>query len=108
VKIRQSDCSSSLKTVAAPLLTHATVRIGLAQINPVVGDIASNSTRVSRVYIDAVERGCEVLAFPELVLTGYPPEDLVLKSGFVTDNIAALQAFAATTTSCVAVVGFVD
>ena len=94
--------------MAAPLLTHATVRIGLAQINPVVGDIASNATRVSRIYTDAVERGCEVLAFPELALTGYPPEDLVLKSGFVTDNIAAMHSFAATTTSCVAVVGFVD
>lgn len=67
--------------MAAPLLTHATVRIGLAQINPVVGDIASNATRVSRIYADAIDRGCEVLAFPELVLTGYPPEDLVLKSG---------------------------
>lgn len=108
VKIRQSVHASSLKTVAAPLLTHATLRIGMAQINPVVGDIASNATRVSRTYADALERGCEVLAFPELVLTGYPPEDLVLKSGFVTDNIAALQAFAATTTTCVAVVGFVD
>ena len=108
VKIRQSVHASSLKTVAAPLLTHATVRIGLAQINPVVGDIASNATRVSRIYTDAVERGCEVLAFPELALTGYPPEDLVLKSGFVTDNIAAMHSFAATTTSCVAVVGFVD
>ncbi|MEI7756497.1 MAG: NAD+ synthase, partial [bacterium] len=94
--------------MAAPLLTHATLRIGLAQINPAVGDIASNATRVSRIYTDAVERGCEVLAFPELVLTGYPPEDLVLKSGFVTDNLAALETFAATTTSCVAVVGFVD
>ena len=108
VKIRQSDCPSSLKTVAAPLLTHATVRIGMAQFNPVVGDIASNSARVSSIYADALARGCEVLAFSELVLTGYPPEDLVLKSGFVTDNIAALHSFAAETSSCVAVVGFVD
>ena len=108
VKIRQSAHASSLKTVAAPLLTHATLRIGMAQFNPVVGDIASNSARVSRIYSDAVANGCDVLAFTELSLTGYPPEDLVLKGGFVTDNLAALQAFATTTTSCVAVVGFVD
>ncbi len=94
--------------MAAPLLTHATLRIGMAQFNPVVGDIASNAIRVSSIYSDALARGCEVLAFSELVLTGYPPEDLVLKSGFVSDNLDALQAFAATTTSCVAVVGFVD
>ena len=80
----------------------------MAQFNPVVGDIASNSARVSSIYADALARGCDVLAFTELVLTGYPPEDLVLKSGFVTDNIAALHSFAATTSSCVAVVGFVD
>ncbi len=80
----------------------------MAQFNPVVGDIASNATRVSSIYADALAGGCDVLAFSELVLTGYPPEDLVLKSGFVTDNMAALHSFAAITTSCVAVVGFVD
>ena len=80
----------------------------MAQFNPVVGDIASNSARVSSIYADALARDCDVLAFTELVLTGYPPEDLVLKSGFVTDNISALHSFAATTSSCVAVVGFVD
>ena len=80
----------------------------MAQFNPVVGDIASNSARVSSIYADALARDCDVLAFSELVLTGYPPEDLVLKSGFVTDNISALHSFAATTSSCVAVVGFVD
>ena len=108
VKLRQLIRASSLNDVAAPLLTHATLRIGLAQFNPVVGDIDSNTTRVSRLYADAATNGCDIIAFSELALTGYPPEDLVLKGGFVTDNMSALDAFAVTTRSCVAVVGFVD
>ncbi|HSH10854.1 MAG TPA: NAD+ synthase, partial [Ilumatobacter sp.] len=51
---------------------------------------------------------CDIVAFPELSTTGYPPEDLVMKPGFVADNRATLEAFAARTGDCAAVVGFVD
>ena len=80
----------------------------MAQINPTVGDLAGNLTRLSEVYAQAVAAGCDLVAFPELSITGYPPEDLVLKPGFVADNQAQLAAFAAQTGECVAVVGFVD
>src|SRR5437016_6273497 len=52
--------------------------------------------------------GCDLAVFPELALTGYPPEDLLLKPGFVADNLEVLERVAAATNDCVAVVGFVD
>jgi NAD+ synthase (glutamine-hydrolysing) len=77
-------------------------------MNLTVGDIDGNSARI----IDAIERGREsgaqIVAVPELAVTGYPPEDLVLKKSFVAANRAALEAIAETTGDVVAVVGFVD
>lgn len=84
------------------------VRVGLAQFNPVVGDIAGNSRRIREWYAMADAAGCDIVAFPELSITGYPPEDLVLKSGFVAENQQAMRDIVAATKSCVAVFGFVD
>ncbi|NQW68346.1 MAG: NAD+ synthase, partial [Acidimicrobiaceae bacterium] len=66
------------------------MRVGLAQINPRVGDLAHNLAKVEEFLSRAEQAGCDVVVFPELTLSGYPPEDLVLKAGFVTDNRAAL------------------
>src|SRR5207248_4990036 len=57
---------------------------------------------------EAEAAGADVAVFPELVLTGYPPEDLLLKPGFVEDNLEALEKVAARTGQCAAVIGFVD
>ena len=84
------------------------LRVGLAQINPTVGDISGNSNKILAEYDKASASGCDLVAFPELATVGYPPEDLVLKPGFVADNLAALQRCAAHTNTCVAVIGFVD
>ena len=84
------------------------LRIGLAQINPTVGDLAANLAKIVGFYDQAEAAGCDIVAFPELCITGYPPEDLVLKPGFVIDNKEVLASFAASTRRCVAVVGFVD
>jgi len=84
------------------------LRVGLAQLNPLVGDLDGNLAKLGEAYADAEAAGCDIVAFPELSVTGYPPEDLVLKPGFVADNRAALDAFAAQTGACAAVVGFVD
>ena len=89
-------------------LTPRTLSICLAQINPTVGDIHGNAARALEAYRRADDAGCDLVAFPELTLTGYPPEDLVLKSGFVADNQTWLEDFAAKTGDCVAVIGFVD
>lgn len=84
------------------------LRIGLAQINPVVGDLVGNVELILDTYDRARAQGCDLVAFPELCISGYPPEDLVLKAGFVADNRTALQRCAEHTSDCVAVIGFVD
>jgi len=84
------------------------LRVGLAQLNPTVGDLDGNLAKMLDAYHRAEAAGCDLVAFPELATTGYPPEDLVLKPGFVVDNIAALSKLAASTGRCAAVVGFVD
>ncbi len=84
------------------------LRIGLAQINPVVGDLAGNVELILDTYDRARAQGCDLVAFPELCISGYPPEDLVLKAGFVADNRVAVQRCAEHTSDCVAVIGFVD
>jgi NAD+ synthase (glutamine-hydrolysing) len=86
----------------------ARVRIGLAQINPVVGDIDANVATIERHALEAEAAGCDVVVFPELAITGYPPEDLLLKPGFVAANLAGLEKVARASRHCAVVVGFVD
>src|SRR6516165_12061348 len=80
----------------------------MGQIDPVVGDLGGNAERIIDAIGVAEEAGADVAVFPELALPGYPPEDLLLKPGFVADNLAALSKVAAATERCAAVVGFVD
>jgi NAD+ synthase (glutamine-hydrolysing) len=84
------------------------LRVALAQSNPVVGDLGGNAERIIDALGIAEAAGADVAVFPELAITGYPPEDLLLKPGFVADNLTALSKVAAATARCVAVVGFVD
>ncbi|MEQ8439006.1 MAG: NAD+ synthase [Ilumatobacter fluminis] len=84
------------------------LRVALAQLNPTVGDLDGNLKKLMEAYDQADEAGCDLVAYPELSITGYPPEDLVLKPGFVADNRATLESFAAHTKECTAIVGFVD
>ncbi len=85
-----------------------TLRVALAQLNPVIGDLSGNVRALSEAYGRAAASTCDVVVFGELSITGYPPEDLVLKRGFVADNRRALNDFAQGTGSCAAIVGFVD
>ena len=64
------------------------MRIGLAQINPTVGDIAGNAELIVSSYHEAVAHNCSLVVFPELALPGYPPEDLLLKPAFLRDNLS--------------------
>ncbi|MHB1006993.1 MAG: NAD+ synthase [Chloroflexota bacterium] len=84
------------------------LRIGLAQINSTVGDLAGNTTRILEYVGQARDLGVDLVAFPELAITGYPPEDLLLKPQFVRDNLAQLRRIAAGCRGLTAVVGFVD
>jgi NAD+ synthase (glutamine-hydrolysing) len=84
------------------------VRVALAQLNPTVGDLEGNVSKLREAIGAARERGADLVAAPELAVTGYPPEDLVLKPSFVRDNRAALDDVARSARGIVAVVGFVD
>lgn len=85
-----------------------TIRIALAQINPTVGDLSGNVALIKRYIERARSLGADVVAVPELAVTGYPPEDLLLKPHFVEDNRRALDEIVASAAGLVAVVGFVD
>ena len=84
------------------------LRIARCQINTRVGALDHNTELILAALRTAEEAGCDLAVFPELAITGYPPEDLLLKPGFIADNRAALEKVAAETRNCVAVVGFVD
>jgi NAD+ synthase len=70
------------------------LKIALAQLNPTVGDVAGNAERVRRARDEAARLGADIVAFPELFLAGYPPEDLVLKPAFQAACRAAVEALA--------------
>ena len=84
------------------------VRIALAQINATVGDIDGNCARIREATAAAREAGAAIVAFPELAVTGYPPEDLVLRRSFCETSRTATAALAPATDGVIAVVGFVD
>ena len=83
-------------------------RIALAQINCTVGDLSGNSRKIKEYIQKASRYGACLVSFPELAITGYPPEDLLLKPKFIEDNIRALKDLAKTVSGIVAIVGFVD
>jgi NAD+ synthase (glutamine-hydrolysing) len=85
------------------------VRIALGQINTTVGDLGGNVDKMVDWAARATEAGADLVCFPELAVTGYPPEDLVLRSQFVTDNLEALRDLAERTAAgCAILTGFVD
>ncbi|MGH7320731.1 MAG: NAD+ synthase [Candidatus Rokuibacteriota bacterium] len=84
------------------------LRIGLAQINVTVGDVEGNTRRVLDEVGRARTLGADLVAFPELALTGYPPEDLLFKPAFIEANLRALDAVVGASTGLTVVVGFVD
>jgi len=82
------------------------VRIALAQMNPTVGDLPGNAKRVIEFIGQARAMGTDIVAFPELVLTGYPPEDLLLRPDFIDQNQAALEEVTRATKGITAIIGF--
>lgn len=84
------------------------IRTAIAQMNPTVGAIDQNARAISGLIEEAAAQGAQVIAFPELVVTGYPPEDLLLKPTFIAANQRVLENIASRTGDILAVVGFVD
>lgn len=85
-----------------------TVRLALCQMNPTVGDLQGNSEKIIATLKKTAAARADFVVFPELALTGYPPEDLVLKPQFVADNIDALNRIRRHVGDQVVILGFVD
>lgn len=84
------------------------LRLALSQFNSTVGDIYGNARRISKEIEKAKKEGVELIAFPELAITGYPPEDLLLKPSFISENQLALKEVVQASSGIGVVVGFVD
>src|SRR6184192_1484762 len=84
------------------------MKIGFAQINPTVGDLRGNCELITHAYERLAAAGAELVLTPELAMTGYPPQDLVLKSRFVPENLALLEKLHAQVGKAALLVGFVD
>ena len=82
------------------------LRVALAQLNLVVGDLEGNAARILETYERAEASACDLVAFPELAITGYPPEDLLLRPAFVAQAQESMEKVAARTGRAVAVLGF--
>jgi NAD+ synthase (glutamine-hydrolysing) len=85
-----------------------TIRISLAQINSTVGAIEKNARKITDGIQHAIDLGADLVAFPELAICGYPPEDLLLMSHFIESNLRCLDDITRQTRGITAVVGFVD
>ncbi len=84
------------------------IKLGLVQFNPVVGDVFGNVERMCQIIDEAKVHGVDLLAFPELSVTGYPPEDLLYQESFIQSNLEAIQRILKVTDNICVIVGFVD
>ncbi len=84
------------------------LRVGIAQINPTVGDLAGNTRKIIESIDRSKSLGVDLLTLPELAITGYPPEDLLLKPHFIRHNRASLDLIAEHTADIAVIIGFVD
>ncbi len=84
------------------------MRVGFAQINTIVGDIEANSRKILAAYREAIGQGAQLVITPELALTGYPPQDLVFKSGFVPQTLDQLRVLHEAVDTVPLLVGYVD
>src|SRR5260370_34314178 len=84
------------------------LRLAMAQINVVVGDVDGNAQKIIEWMNRARDVDVDIVTFPELALTGYPPEDLLLKPQFIDANLAALDKIISRTRDITAIIGFVD
>jgi len=84
------------------------MRIALAQLNPVIGDFSSNTDKMRGAAEKAKHLACDLIVFPELVISGYPPRDLLEKNEFVEANLASLQSLVQSIAGIGAICGYVD
>jgi NAD+ synthase (glutamine-hydrolysing) len=87
-------------------MSNGLLKVALAQINTTVGDIEGNAAKIREGITGARDQGVQLVLFPELALTGYPPEDLLIKTHFLDSAARALEELASRAQDVVAVVGF--
>ncbi|OQX87697.1 NAD+ synthase [candidate division KSB1 bacterium 4484_87] len=88
--------------------SNSTLRIALAQINVTVGDLAGNVEKIKQYIHQAKEKQADIVAFPELTIPGYPPEDLLLRPQFIADNRTAMEHITAACEGIICIIGFAD
>src|SRR3990170_9093977 len=84
----------SVGVIVQSTLIMRSLRVGLGQINATVGDLDGNVAKMLEYAARARDQGCDLVAFPELAVTGYPPEDLLLRRSFILDNLRAVERLA--------------
>lgn len=84
------------------------LRLAIAQINSTVGDLNGNSQKILEHIRRARKQKADIIAFPEMAVTGYPPEDLLLNPRFIEDNMTAVKKISSRTEGIAAIIGFVD
>ena len=84
------------------------LRVALAQVNPTVGDLPGNAALIEEYFARAAAQDADIVAFPELAVTGYPPEDLLLKPSFIRLNLETVHDLAKKLRGPTAIIGFVD
>ncbi len=84
------------------------IRIAAGQINTTVGDLQGNCAKVLKYVKEAASKQVDIISFPELTITGYPPEDLLLKPKFIQDNLDALSSLQKKIKNIIVIIGFVD
>ena len=89
-------------------LKMSNIKISINQINTKVGSLYSNTEKIIEKITDAIKNECDIVCFPELTITGYPPEDLVLSENFVDNNLKALDQIIDSTKNITTIVGFID
>ncbi|MCM8765225.1 MAG: NAD+ synthase, partial [Candidatus Omnitrophica bacterium] len=89
-------------------MEKVSVRVACGQINSTVGDLKNNAEKILFYVEKASKSGVDIISFPELSITGYPPEDLLMKDSFVKDNIKTLNAIARKIGDIITIIGFVD
>jgi NAD+ synthase (glutamine-hydrolysing) len=86
---------------------NSSIRFFMAQTDTTVGDISGNTAMIKEKILTAMDAGANLIIFPEMTITGYPPEDLLLKKRFISANVRALHEIAAVVKDITAIVGFV-
>ena len=111
VEINLSSVSRAVGSAGIGQLDRSAMRalrIAMAQMNPTVGDLNGNLHRITTWIRDAKKVKADLVVFPELAITGSPPEDLLFKAQFVAENVRVLNEIAQACRGVVAVVGYVD